>query len=139
MYQSHADMIPSTAGLLWTGHNDGKVCAYTLNKRPGTSIARQMLNSWVAHKIGCVTNILTTPKGELWTGSSRGIIRIWHGGHKMGGGKSETLLQLCAVIQRAQSEILQINKLDVLWGTLAREHSTGTLRNLCRLRSAQLS
>jgi len=45
-----------------------------------------MLNSWQAHRIGSVTVLITTPWGELWSGSSRGIIRVWRHAHKPQGG-----------------------------------------------------
>ena len=74
------------AGILWTGHNDGKICAFALDAKPGVALTGRTLNSWQAHRIGSVTVLLTTPWGELWSGSSRGIIRVWRNAHKSGGG-----------------------------------------------------
>jgi len=71
---------------LWTGHNDGRVCAFALDSKPGVAVTGRMLNSWQAHRIGSVTVLITTPWGELWSGSSRGIIRVWRHAHKPQGG-----------------------------------------------------
>lgn len=79
-------MVNPGAGILWTGHDDGKICAFALDAKPGVALTGRTLNSWQAHRIGSVTVLVTTPWGELWSGSSRGIIRVWRNAHKQGGG-----------------------------------------------------
>ena len=79
------------AGILWTGHNDGKICAFALDAKPGVALTGRTLNTWQAHRIGSVTVLVTTPWGELWSGSSRGIIRVWRNAHKQGGGTAPVL------------------------------------------------
>ncbi|KAK9805177.1 hypothetical protein WJX72_003678 [[Myrmecia] bisecta] len=69
--------IDELSGLLWTGHEDGRVFAYRLGPKPGFSISGRAVHGWQAHKIGAVTAMCVTAWGELWTGSSRGSIRIW--------------------------------------------------------------
>lgn len=80
------------AGILWTGHDDGKICAFALDAKPGVALTGRILNSWQAHRIGSVTVLVTTPWGELWSGSSRGIIRVWRNAHKQGGGAAPFLV-----------------------------------------------
>ena len=36
-----------------------------------------LLYQWQAYGVGSLTALCVTPGGELWTGSSRGNIRIW--------------------------------------------------------------
>ena len=85
------DMSNPGAGILWTGHNDGKICAFALDAKPGVALTGRTLNSWQAHRIGSVTVLMTTPWGELWSGSSRGIIRVWRNAHKQGGGAAPVM------------------------------------------------
>ncbi|KAL0054630.1 hypothetical protein WJX82_000216 [Trebouxia sp. C0006] len=87
----HADEV---AGILWTGHNDGRVCAFALDAKPGVALTGRMLNSWQAHRIGSVTVLITTPWGELWSGSSRGIIRVWRHAHKPQGETQRAVREL---------------------------------------------
>ncbi len=54
-------------------------------------MAGRLLKRWQAHRIGHVTAMCTTPWGELWTGSSRGIIRVWLGANKPG----EFVISVC--------------------------------------------
>ena len=85
----HSACIDTTCmciGILWTGHSDGKVCAFALDAKPGVALTGRLLNCWQAHRIGSVTVLITTPWGELWSGSSRGIIRVWHNAHMPEGG-----------------------------------------------------
>ena len=88
------DMCNPGTGILWTGHNDGKICALALDAKPGVALTGRILNSWQAHRIGGVTVLVTTPWGELWSGSSRGIIRVWRNAHKQGGGAAPFLVHL---------------------------------------------
>lgn len=83
---AHLQNIFPGAGILWTGHDDGKICAFALDAKPGVALTGRTLNSWQAHRIGSVTVLVTTPWGELWSGSSRGIIRVWRNAHKQGAG-----------------------------------------------------
>jgi hypothetical protein len=57
-----------------TGHLDGRVSGFTT--LPSEQLARRAF-CWQAHKSAAVTALATTPWGELWTGSSRGSIRVW--------------------------------------------------------------
>jgi len=94
------------AGILWTGHNDGRVCAFALDAKPGVALTGRMLNSWQAHRIGSVTVLITTPWGELWSGSSRGIIRVWRHAHKPQGGGHRCKQHLCMAEHCCAAELL---------------------------------
>lgn len=87
-------MTKPDAGILWTGHDDGRICAFALDAKPGVALTGRTLNSWQAHRIGSVTVLVTTPWGELWSGSSRGIIRVWRNAHKQGGGALPSFVAL---------------------------------------------
>ncbi|CAL8463974.1 g3509 [Coccomyxa elongata] len=69
------------SNVLWVGHADGRVTGHSLGDAPGTAINSQQLCCWQAHRVGTVTAICRTPWGELWTGSSRGSVRVWDIAH----------------------------------------------------------
>lgn len=96
-----------SAGVMWTGHSDGKICAFALDAKPGVALTGRMLNSWQAHKIGSVTVLITTPWGELWSGSSRGIIRVWRHAHKPEGGGLTGTTSVCLHISNPPCETCQ--------------------------------
>ena len=84
LVKASTQLLSRLAGILWTGHADGRVCGFSLGPQPGIYLAGRLLKRWQAHRIGHVTAMCTTPWGELWTGSSRGIIRVWLGANKPG-------------------------------------------------------
>lgn len=67
-------------GILWVGDHSGWVIGYEINPRPGSLLdpGNVRVHSWQAHRVGSVTSMCVSPTGELWTGSSRGSIRVWH-------------------------------------------------------------
>jgi len=76
-------------GILWVGDKDGWVTGYDMTGRPGDLLDPEssQLYSWQAHRVGTVTAMCLSSTGELWTGSSRGTIRIWRlqGSHSFSG------------------------------------------------------
>ncbi|KAL4534362.1 hypothetical protein Ndes2437B_g03641 [Nannochloris sp. 'desiccata'] len=66
-------------GILWIGDKDGWVVAYDITGRPGNILdpGTSRLHSWQAHRVGTIAAMCLSSTGELWTGSSRGTIRIW--------------------------------------------------------------
>ncbi|CAL5226967.1 g9852 [Coccomyxa viridis] len=65
------------SNILWMGHSDGRVSAFSMGDAPGTAVNGQLLHCWQAHRVGAITSLCRTPWGNLWTGTSRGWIRIW--------------------------------------------------------------
>ncbi len=72
-------------GILWVGDKDGWVAGYDITGKPGNILDPETsrLYSWQAHRVGTVAGMCLSSTGELWTGSSRGTIRVWrlHGLH----------------------------------------------------------
>lgn len=79
-------------GTLWIGDKDGWVVGYDTTGRPGNILDPESsrLYSWQAHRVGTVVSMCLSSTGELWTGSSRGTIRIWRlqGLHSFSGKKA---------------------------------------------------
>lgn len=57
---------------------------YDLNGEPGAVVGSvndrpplRRLYHWEAYRVGSLTALCVTPGGGLWTGSSRGTIRVW--------------------------------------------------------------
>ena len=63
--------------MLWLGHADGLVSAYAIGRTTGPSCDAEHVVHWQAHRMGAVTAIVRTAAGGLWTGTSRGSLRIW--------------------------------------------------------------
>ena len=100
------------------------MCAFALDAKPGVALTGRMLNSWQAHRIGSVTVLITTPWGELWSGSSRGIIRVWRNAHKQGGGAIRPVNFDWKVVDLPYVALLQVGMLDV---------QLSVLRSCCHL------
>lgn len=43
----------------------------------GTKPVSSVLSTWRAHRYSAITAMAVTSWGELWTGSSKGSLRIW--------------------------------------------------------------
>ena len=67
-------------GILWVGDSGGWVAGYELNPKSGAVLdpGSARIHCWQAHRVGSVTSMCVAPTGELWTGSSRGSVRVWH-------------------------------------------------------------
>ena len=63
--------------LLWLGHADGQVTAFAVSPGQTAALDPQHVLRWQAQRTGAVTAIARTAQGDLWTGSSRGSLRIW--------------------------------------------------------------
>ena len=63
--------------MLWLGHADGLVSAFAIGRTTGPSCDAQHVVHWQAHRMGAVTAIVRTAAGGLWTGTSRGSLRMW--------------------------------------------------------------
>lgn len=72
--------------LLWVGTKDGWVFGYDLataggNQGSNTQLVspdHHLIHSFQAHRVGSVNSMQFMPSsGELWTGSSRGAVRVW--------------------------------------------------------------
>lgn len=67
--------------MLWAGTKDGWVTGFSLAGQPsGTLLSpdeHTVLPMWQAHRVGSVDCMCVSPIGELWTGSSRGAVRVW--------------------------------------------------------------
>ena len=63
-------------GALWLGFEDGRVARYAL-PGPGAYVGGTPPPAWLAHRGVAVTALVLTGRGELWTGSARGAIRVW--------------------------------------------------------------
>jgi len=79
--------------LLWLGHAGGRVSALALARQPEGAPAARLVMRWQAFRSGAVTAIARTAWGGLWTGSSRGAVRVWApevgGAAAAGGGGAE--------------------------------------------------
>ena len=63
--------------MLWLGHADGLISAFAVGATTGSSCDMQHVVHWQAHRMGAVTAITRTAAGDLWTGTSRGSLRMW--------------------------------------------------------------
>eukprot|EP00803_Ostreobium_quekettii_P009168 evm.model.scf_526.1 EVM.evm.TU.scf_526.1 scf_526:8820-20300(-) len=70
---SHA--LTCTSDFLWLGHENGTVSLWHVDGRAQELSAH--ITSWKAHKSGSVSAMVATQWGQLWTGSSRGSLRVW--------------------------------------------------------------
>ncbi|XP_024928854.3 type I inositol polyphosphate 5-phosphatase 12 isoform X2 [Ziziphus jujuba] len=73
-------MIDDGNRLVWTGHKDGKIRSWRMDKPLSLSLSdhspfKEGL-SWQAHRTP-VLAITMTSHGDLWSGSEGGIIKIW--------------------------------------------------------------
>lgn len=57
------------------------MCGYSARSCVQTEALRGACHAGQAHRVGTVTAICRTPWGELWTGSSRGSVRVWDIAH----------------------------------------------------------
>ena len=73
---SPAPFPPSAAGALWLGFEDGRVARYALGGA-GAYAGAAPPAVWLAHRGAAVTALALSGRGELWTGSARGAIRVW--------------------------------------------------------------
>ncbi|GMH44412.1 hypothetical protein BSKO_12364 [Bryopsis sp. KO-2023] len=62
-------------GYLWAGHDNGTISAFLIEGTPRAMYER--VASWKAHKHGGIAAMAVTAWGELWTGSTRGSLRVW--------------------------------------------------------------
>ncbi|RMZ54465.1 hypothetical protein APUTEX25_002041, partial [Auxenochlorella protothecoides] len=72
--------VDHAATVVWTGDRDGWVTGYDLSRAsPGQPLSSSEVGwQWQAHRLGHITALCVSPSsGHLWTGSSRGHIRIW--------------------------------------------------------------
>jgi hypothetical protein len=60
------------------------LAAYDISGQPGAAVGtvgtgppQRLLYQWQAYRVGWVSSMCVTPQGDLWTGSSRGNIRVW--------------------------------------------------------------
>lgn len=88
------------------GHEDGMVTGFRLGGyRPGTCLDPHRFTQWQAHRAGDVSAITSTPWGELWTASSRGILRIWGSADQDGEALAVNILQLLQGCVRLQISV----------------------------------
>ncbi|KAK9799381.1 hypothetical protein WJX73_007250 [Symbiochloris irregularis] len=69
--------VDQASAMLWVGHSDGRVSGFSLKDTADSAINNRRKYSWQAHKLGAVTSVAVSGWGELWTGSSRGNLRVW--------------------------------------------------------------
>eukprot|EP00210_Caulerpa_lentillifera_P003703 g3536.t1 len=97
---------------LFLGYDDAYVEMHYIGKDP--IVLTKCVNQWKAHKHGSIDAMAMTPWGDLWTGSSKGSIRIWSdlvagkdpisrvirrtGGEKPHGGVSAIVVSSCGSI-----------------------------------------
>ncbi|KAL4426187.1 hypothetical protein ABPG77_007469 [Micractinium sp. CCAP 211/92] len=71
-------LVDEAAGLLWVADKEGWVCAYSTTGAPSMPLnTAHRVHMFQACRVGHVTAMCRTPQGELWTGSSRGNVRVW--------------------------------------------------------------
>ena len=94
------------------GHEDGMVTGFRLGGyRPGTCLDPHRFTQWQAHRAGDVSAITSTPWGELWTASSRGILRIWGSADQDGeslAGNALQVLHRCVRLQMLLDRLLWV-------------------------------
>lgn len=91
--------------VLWVGDAEGCVSGYDIGGEPGMSVGpAQRLHVWQAFRVGQVTTICVTPAGEVWTGSSRGHIRVWTLGRPASYAGEEPEPPMCRELRRAGGE-----------------------------------
>lgn len=71
--------VDQTRDIIWVGDKEGWVFGYDISGEPGVLVEDQdsLIAIWQAHRVGSITALYVSPNGDLWTGSSRGSIRIW--------------------------------------------------------------
>ena len=68
--------VDAVRGRIWAGHATGEVTHWDAE-------TLKFLHVFQAHRNGSVNAIVLTAYGDLWTGSSRGSLRIWKNGGKI--------------------------------------------------------
>ncbi|KAL4853623.1 Type II inositol polyphosphate 5-phosphatase 15 [Chlorella vulgaris] len=70
--------VDQASQLLWVADKEGWVYAYDTSGEPCMSLkAGHRAYHFQAHRVGFVTAMRRTSHGHLWTGSSRGNLRVW--------------------------------------------------------------
>uniref|UniRef100_A0A061RQF4 Type i inositol-trisphosphate 5-phosphatase 12-like n=1 Tax=Tetraselmis sp. GSL018 TaxID=582737 RepID=A0A061RQF4_9CHLO len=64
------------AQVVWTGHKDGYVVAWELGASGSAQMKR--MHSWKAHRGSRIVAMCTTARGDLWTCSKYGSLRLWN-------------------------------------------------------------
>lgn len=62
--------------VVWSGHRDGRVRAWKMDKCLDHGTPFREALSWQAHR-GPVLSIVMTSSGDLWSGSEGGVIMVW--------------------------------------------------------------
>ena len=65
-----AAFVDRTGAVVWVGNSTGEVTRWDLP-------TLRLRHKFQAHRGGSVTALLVTDYGDLWTGSSRGSLRLW--------------------------------------------------------------
>ncbi|UPQ98747.1 inositol polyphosphate phosphatase [Chloropicon primus] len=68
--------VDNKSNRIWAGHATGEVTYWD-------SVSLKFLHMFQAHRNGSVNAIIVTAYGDVWTGSSRGSLRIWKDGGKV--------------------------------------------------------
>ncbi|XP_019161339.1 PREDICTED: type I inositol polyphosphate 5-phosphatase 12-like isoform X2 [Ipomoea nil] len=69
-------MVDPGSKLVWTGHKDGKVRTWKIDKCNSDDTPFKEGLSWQAHR-GQVLSMVTSCYGDIWSGSEGGVIKIW--------------------------------------------------------------
>lgn len=64
--------------ILWVADKDGWISGYTVANINAKAMAKEhLIHQWRACRVGFVTSMTVAINDELWTGNSRGVIRVW--------------------------------------------------------------
>eukprot|EP00889_Picochlorum_renovo_P000771 jgi/Picre1/27801/NNA_000765.t1 len=64
--------------VMWVADREGWVTGYSVKDIDAKALAREhLIHQWRAFRVGYVSAMTVAIDGALWTGSSRGVMRVW--------------------------------------------------------------
>jgi ligand-binding sensor domain-containing protein len=71
-------LLDKNRRILWVADKDGWISGYTVANINAKAMAKEhLIHQWRACRVGFVTSMTVALNNELWTGNSRGVIRVW--------------------------------------------------------------
>lgn len=64
--------------ILWVADKEGWISGYSVANINAKSLEKDhLLHQWRASRVGHITSMTISINNELWTGNSRGVVRVW--------------------------------------------------------------
>ncbi|XP_076895562.1 type I inositol polyphosphate 5-phosphatase 13-like isoform X1 [Bidens hawaiensis] len=70
-------MVDMGCKLVWSGHKDGKVRSWKMDRQIKDDVSFKESLSFQAYHRRSVLSMVTSSYGDIWTGSENGVIKVW--------------------------------------------------------------